>query len=137
MGLFERRPKGRHALGAAVTSIPSGAPAVHVPVGTPTAPVVQPVAEPPAAEPPVLTSIAELIATGEAWRSEAEIVADLRAPAVPPVAAAPLLPVLPPPVPSGPRIQLGFRDGTSTTLDAGSEQALALELLAQSLTRRD
>jgi hypothetical protein len=36
-----------------------------------------------------------------------------------------------------PRVQLGFRDGTSTTLDPSSDQSQALELLAQSLTRRD
>jgi hypothetical protein len=35
------------------------------------------------------------------------------------------------------RVQLGFRDGTSTTLDPASSQALALEQLAQSLSRRD
>ncbi|MCW2679026.1 MAG: hypothetical protein JWM62_427 [Frankiales bacterium] len=38
---------------------------------------------------------------------------------------------------STPRVQLGFRDGTSTTLEPGSSQSLALEHLAQSLTRRD
>ena len=41
------------------------------------------------------------------------------------------------PVPAAPRVQLGFRDGTSTTLDPSSSQSRALEELAQSLTRRD
>ncbi len=41
------------------------------------------------------------------------------------------------PAPQQVRVQLGFRDGTSTTLDPSSSQALALEELAQSLTRRD
>jgi hypothetical protein len=36
-----------------------------------------------------------------------------------------------------PRVQLGFRDGTSTSLDPSSSQSQALEELAQSLTRRD
>lgn len=36
-----------------------------------------------------------------------------------------------------PRVQLGFRDGSSTSLDPSSTQSQALEQLAQSLTRRD
>jgi hypothetical protein len=161
MGLFGRRSKGRHALGAAVTSIPFGP--VRLSAGTPAPPVVPggvPAGTPTAAvvELDVSSSIAALIATGEAWCSEAEIVADLRAPVVAPVldepvvapavqpvaaAVAPVaVPAPPPPIsaataPSPPRIQLGFRDGTSTTLEADSEEALALELLAQSLTRLD
>ena len=79
-----------------------------------------------------MSSIAELIATGEAWATE-------------PIAAAPprVAAVVAPPtpaqaaVPIAPRVQLGFRDGSSTTLEPGSSQSRALEELAQSLTRRD
>jgi len=35
-----------------------------------------------------------------------------------------------------PRVQLGFRDGSTASLDAGSEQAVALEELAALLNRR-
>ncbi|TAL22574.1 MAG: hypothetical protein EPN99_05755 [Frankiales bacterium] len=211
MGLFRRTPKGKHALGAAVTSIPSG----PLRVAAPPAMAVQPPAPPPAVraapvEPSVMASISELLASGEAWASELADVPALPTPAaepapvaqvptVPaplppvgvaapayesppaplveavPVAPAPLPPVVPAPpvvslppavplpaaeelsaraslqaaladllpqqepvpVPSVARVQLGFRDGTSASLDPDSEQALALELLAQSLTRRD
>jgi hypothetical protein len=173
LGLL-RRKKGRHALGAAVTSIPSAplpvlaavpAPATRVPVD-------------PVAEPDTMTSIAQLIATGEAWATRPPRTAAVAAP--PPVAPrnsqVPAAPVMPPPVvaalatpaeasalssleaavaelllpssaeaPAGPpaqalaapRVQLGFRDGSSTTLEPGSSQARALEALADSLARRD
>jgi hypothetical protein len=39
------------------------------------------------------------------------------------------------PAPSGPRVELTFRDGTSASLDA--TQAKALEEIAQVLTRKD
>ena len=272
MGLFRRTPKGKHALGAAVTSIPSGPLRVAAPLMAAMQPEPAPVAEAAPVEPTVMSSIADLIASGEAWESDLDDFhalhtpgADLRpdpvrtvpeqpvalpppdvvqqaapAPAAPPPAqavapppptyvpppvvepvsyepqpafeaiadAAPaaLEPVVayappvvepiayappvaeptayvspdpdPPPhvqtpapvaqpapagpsarssleaalaellpqqaasvealhVPSSPRVQLGFRDGTSASLDPESEQALALEMLAQSLTRRD
>jgi hypothetical protein len=66
--------------------------------------------------------------------------ADAPLSAAPLAAAAVPQPVPPQPavVPAAvPRVQLGFRDGTSTTLDPSSDQSQALELLAQSLTRRD
>ena len=55
---------------------------------------------------------------------------------VPPVEAD--LPVVPPQraTPAGPRVELGFRDGTSTLLDPGSAEAQALDELAQLLARR-
>ena len=175
MGLFRRSAKGRHALGAAVTSIPSGpAAAAYVPASAPAAAAAapSPAPAPAPAEPDVMTSIAELIATGEAWATgpvahgaQPPVVAEPPAPAAPPVApavlpapAAPavapssleaaLAELLPPPageVPTGPpvqsrvapRVQLGFRDGSSTTLEPGSSQSRALAELAQSLTRRD
>ena len=80
---FRRRPSGRHALGAAVTAIPSAPPA-------------------PA-----------------------------------PVAPAPVLPAQPEPVVQGPRVELGFRDGTTAALAPGSAQAQALTDLAAVLTQRD
>jgi len=43
--------------------------------------------------------------------------------------------VAPPPVSA--RVQLGFRDGTSTALDPASDQAQVLQELARSLARRD
>ena len=99
--LLRRRPRGRHALGAAVTSIPSArlqlvAPALAVPA-------------PPA---PAL----------------AAPMAVVRRPA--PTAAT-----LPSAVPAS-RVQLGFRDGSTASLAAGSEQAVALEALAGLLNRR-
>lgn len=166
MGLF-RRKKGRHALGAAVTSIPSGPPVGLAPV-----PAMRPAA--PAGEPDVMTSIAQLIATGEAWNEPGERPvrpAVAVAPPPPPAPAPPPPPPTPPAAPAAqqaledalatltgagaasatpeppstqavpqvaqPRVQLGFRDGTSTTLDPSSTQSQALEQLAQSLTRRD
>lgn len=120
MSWFRPRPKGRHALGAAVTSIPSG------PV-LPVAPV-RPVAAEPAAEPvgqpDVMTSIARLIATGEAWTTEPAPSPQPRELPTPAIAEAS-------------RVQLGFRDGSTTALDPSSGQYQALEELAQSLTRRD
>ncbi len=182
MGLF-RRKQGRHALGAAVTSIPSGPPAPPVdvlarfavpPAAAPevaAAPVHAPVATVatlPTAEPDTASSIAALLASGEAWAAPADVAptpallvvpapapaAEAPAVAYPPPAAEPatartsleaalaeLLPLQahaePAPAPQQVRVQLGFRDGTSTTLDPLSSQALALEELAQSLTRRD
>ena len=48
------------------------------------------------------------------------------------------LPVVPPApeAPVGPRVELGFRDGTSTLLDPGSAEAQALEELAELLAHR-
>jgi hypothetical protein len=40
------------------------------------------------------------------------------------------------PTPSGARVELGFRDGTTTTLPPESAQAVALEELAGLLIRR-
>ena len=55
------------------------------------------------------------------------------APAVQPLAAplASAAPALP-----ASRVQLGFRDGSTASLEPGSEQAVALEQLAGRLTRR-
>ena len=46
-------------------------------------------------------------------------------------------PALPDPVaPAAPRVELGFRDGSTAELEAGSEQAVALQALARTLTTR-
>lgn len=133
------RRAGRHALGAAVTELPSG-PLSALSVSA--APAGQSVR---GAEPDLATSIARLIASGEAWNVP---VSEL--PAVPPpivradvvpAQTQPARPAIPPQplVTAGslPRVQLGFRDGTSASLDPSSSQSLALEQLAQSLTHRD
>jgi len=102
-----RRPRGRHALGAAVTSIPSAplrlvAPAAAVPAAAVPAAAVPAAAAPAAAAP-------------------------VRGPA-PAVATLPSVPVS--------RVQLGFRDGSTASLAADSEQAVAFEALAGLLNRR-
>jgi hypothetical protein len=88
---FWRRSKGRHALGAAVTSIPAAPRAASVPA----APAVAPLPAP--------------------WDA-----------AVPPAVQA---------LPTGPRVELTFRDGSSASLDP--LQAKALDEIAQLLTSRD
>lgn len=42
-------------------------------------------------------------------------------------------PAVEPPVPPGPLVELGFKDGSTARLDPASEQARALEDLARSL----
>jgi len=108
----------------------------------------------------VLSSIAALIVSGEAWVESPVVPGQRAVPVVaappramtfasPPVAVA-QLPVPPmhvedvelpaaeymaaPPVS---RVQLGFRDGTTASLDPDSEQAAALEELALLLSLRD
>jgi len=53
--------------------------------------------------------------------------------AEPVVAAAAVVAV---PVATGPRVELGFRDGSTAALLPGSPQAKALEEIASALTRR-
>jgi hypothetical protein len=63
--------------------------------------------------------------------------------AVPVVPAAPAPPPPPPPPapvveePRGPRVELGFRDGSTAALAPESAQAKALTEIASVLTRRD
>jgi hypothetical protein len=102
-----RRRRGRHDLGSAVRDIPTAPPVLLV--------------HPPAPEgPPVDAAVAaEVVPAG-----------------VPePTAAVPLdtLPVQP----TGPRVELGFRDGSTAALAPDSAQARALTEIAQVLTRRD
>jgi hypothetical protein len=81
---FRRRKVGKHALGAAVTAIPSAP---------------RPVLPAPAAEVSAQAAAAD-------------------------------------PAPA-PRVELGFRDGSTAALAPGSEQAKALTDLASVLTQRD
>ena len=102
---FGRRSRGRHAAGAPAPRRPAAPLAVAAPSWA---------APPPRAEhiePP--------------------------APVAAPVAAPPSYqpPVPSAAVPTGPRVELTFRDGSSAALDA--DQARALEEIAQVLTRRD
>jgi hypothetical protein len=182
MGLFRRRPRGRHVLGAAVTSLPSR-------------PVAAPAPAPPAAveavaEPDLLTSIAQLIASGEAWNeptrpigvripgsasgpapmqpmddvapssagptpvrpdvpsqvtflggatgvAPADAAEERSLPACGPRSAAVAHAPVAVPVQARPRVELGFRDGTTASLDPDSEQAVALAELSQMLNARD
>ena len=122
MGWFSslrRRPRGRHAVGAAVTSIPSArlqlvAPAAAVPAPTVPAPALPA----PTASAPAVPAPAAAAPAGAA---------PVRSPA-PTLATLPSVPVS--------RVQLGFRDGSTATLATGSEQAVALEALAGLLNRR-
>ncbi|MCU1588951.1 MAG: hypothetical protein JWP11_207 [Frankiales bacterium] len=108
---FWRRSRGRHALGAAVTSLPTAPvfapPPVPAPV-LPPAPVLQPAAVLP--PPPAALD----------WSFP-----ELQSPPGP----------VDVPASAGPRVELTFRDGTTAALDA--TQARALEEIAQVLTRRN
>lgn len=156
MAWFRRKAAGRHVLGAAVTCIPAGPP---TPAAVPAGPLAAVPAGPFAAEPvgpapvPVETgpadlmgSIAALLASGEAWASPGARPAAPQAAAEPRPVPAPDAPLASPPARTSDapepavqqrRVQLGFRDGSSTTLDPTSSQSLELEELAASLTRRD
>ena len=125
---FWRRSKGRHALGAAVTSIPA-APRAAAPVPVPPVPPAPPPALP--TSPPAVPAQAP------------SPVADWAPAPVTDWAPAPvsewsfpeLVRPAPEPAPVGPRVELTFRDGSSASLDP--TQARALEEIAQVLTRRD
>ena len=100
---FRRQPKGRHALGAAVTSIPSAV--------QPVAPALPAYVPPPLPPEPVVPT-------------ELPLPAELSLPAEPQPAPAP-------------RVELGFRDGSTAALAPGSAQAKALTEIASILTHRD
>jgi hypothetical protein len=144
------RPHGRHALGAAVTGLPTApvqstpllveqqvpapeqaldsptVPAPRQPPHLPPAPLPVPVQAPPpaAAAPPVA-----------APPVAAPPVTAPPAPAPPPVVAPPAAAA--PPRPRGPRVQLGFADGTYSTLDPTSDAARALAAVVDQLTAGD
>lgn len=149
---FRKQAKGRHALGAAVTALPSAPPRpapvrAPVPVSseswstpveavavvTPPAPPAPVAAVPPSVPPQPLPSLPVQPLDLH------PVLLELAGPACAPPAMAPPVPVLPagrPTAPGGPRIELGFADGTSRTLDPASEQAAALTALADQLNRR-
>ncbi len=105
-----RRKAGKHQFGAAVTSIPAVS---GYDGGSAIAGPVAPISE----LPPVV------------------------APAPDVLAMAPAAVVVPasyePPAAPEPRVELGFRDGSTAALAPGSDQARALTDLASLLTRRD
>ena len=119
---FWRRSKGRHALGAAVTSIPAVAGAPE-----PQRATFPPQVTPHQAAPPAGSQGADL--------STPPVLAAPSYPPAPPSSLDWSFPELHPPAPSGPRVELTFRDGTSASLDG--VQARALDEIAQALTRRD
>ena len=141
LSLF-RRKKGRHQLGAAVTSIPSApvAPRPLLPPDLP-APVPSPVASAPAEVPfvpdvPMPPAAEAFLGTPNPLVPQAVAVVD-EPPTAVAVPAAPVEPVVVVEQPAGPRVELGFRDGSRAALDPSSEQARALEDIASVLTRRD
>ncbi len=105
---FRRRAKGRHQLGAAVTSIPSLVRTVPAPVYLEPEPVAY-------VEPEPLQVVETAQATPVEGVAEAAVA----------------------PEPRQQRIELGFRDGSTAALAPGSEQAKALSDLASVLTQRD
>lgn len=109
------------AAAAPVPVFPPAVPLVPAPPGPRVAPTPLPVSAPPV---PIVESPSARSAL-EAALVELLPQQDGEPPAAPPVQ--------PPPR----RVQLGFRDGSSATLDPDSSQYQALEELAQSLTRRD
>jgi hypothetical protein len=126
---FWRRSKGRHALGAAVTSIPAApvrpvAPSLGLPVEP--APVEPAPAEPAPLEPALAPPV---------WQPPAVVVPHQPAPdwSFPELHPAAATRVEVPP--AGPRVELTFADGTSAALDP--TQARALDEIAQVLTQRD
>lgn len=155
---FRRRP-ARHTLGAAVTSIlatPERPPATAVrpqsagaatastpeldgTVGAATEPVVARLTGAPVlaatltATPAGPAALAPLSAS-QALADSIEALLRERHLVLPePTAAAQPLELEAP----GPQVHLGFRDGSVTALEPGSEQARALQDLARTLTGRD
>ena len=120
---FWRRSKGRHALGAAVTSLPA-APRPPAPLPA-AATFVPPAPEPSAPVPPVAPAFVQSAPESPAAPSVAPAL-DWSFPEL----AAPI-----PAPPPGPRVELTFADGSSASLDP--VQARALDEIAQVLTRRD
>jgi hypothetical protein len=152
---LRREPRGRHALGAAVTAIPTAPPRptpVPVPLdawsswSAPGAP--QPV--PHAAVPPVPSAVPAPYVPPDPPVDAVTEPAPVTAPALPvlPVQPVDLEPSLldlagtlpsqpvqaPPPARTGPRVELGFADGTFRMLDPSSSAAQALSDLVGELT---
>jgi hypothetical protein len=104
---FRRRKVGKHALGAAVTAIPS-------------------------APRPVLPTPA----LAEAFRSAHEVPTQTGEPVFDPVYRS-VSQALYAEIAPAPRVELGFRDGSTAALAPGSDQAKALADIAQALTERN
>jgi len=141
---------------AVTTPAPAQPTELAVPVAVEAVPPPTHLAEPtPAVDTEdLLGSIAALIVSGQAWVETPVVPVQRTAPVVaaPPQArtfAPALVPQLPvptaaveaaavePPAPRVSRVQLGFRDGTTASLDPDSAQAAALEELALLLSLRD
>jgi hypothetical protein len=167
---LRREPKGRHALGAAVTGIPS-APARPMPVPlpvdlTPTEVLPQPVQPAPLPPAPLHAVVAPAAPVEPAAVVAAVVVPPAPLPALPvqpldldlalldlggpvfPLPVTPPAPAVIPPVqaapveppsvvvPVGPRVELGFADGTFRMLDPSSSAAQALSDLVAELTSK-
>lgn len=98
---FRRQPRGRHALGAAISGVP--------------------VAPAPSTPSPFDAS----------WGQLRPATASARV--APPAPDSVQTPVEPPAAPTGPRVELGFADGSVRTLDPASADAQALGDLVQQL----
>lgn len=148
---FGRRSRGRHALGAAVTQIPSGPPQAAPrpplamsepddPDSSPAEleaghPVPEQVAAPepveaprPVPSDPLLDPLDVLLAAGATWGRSPTPLLEPTLHDAPPLHGAPSS--------TTGRVQLGFRDGTTASLHPESEQARALEELALMLNTR-
>ena len=119
---WPRRTPGRHELGAAVTAIASGV----VRTGSLPHAAIPPYAAPAAAA--VIPSPAAPAAAAAIRPSAAPAAAVMGPAAVPPADVARA---------ARPMVSLGFRDGSTETLDPASSQACALQQLASSLTATD
>lgn len=145
-----RRAQGRHSFGAAVTSIPSALPTPLRPPPAPPPPVLSPVLPPVSPALPVDAGpprpLAERSTPVEAVLPPSPLLPIAVVPPLPaprPAVVQPVqpldLPAAPPaevPAAAGPRVELGFTDGSFRTLDPASSQAAALSELAEQLTRR-
>ncbi len=119
---WPRRTPGRHELGAAVTAIASGV----VRTGSLPHAAIPPYAAPAAAA--AIPSPAAPAAAAAIRPSAAPAAAVMGPAAVPPADVARA---------ARPMVSLGFRDGSTETLDPASSQARALQQLASSLTATD
>ena len=120
---WRRRTPGRHELGAAVTAIASGV-----------VPVVRSL-------PLFPSAIPSYAAPPRAVRGRSAAAGPVESQSSPTQPAATIRPYAAPPAVLGrsvrPVVSLGFRDGSSATLDPASLQARALQQLASSLTSTD
>ena len=119
---WPRRTPGRHELGAAVTAIASG--------------VVRTGSLPHAAIPPYAAPAAAAAIPSPAAPAAAAAIRPYAAPAAAVMGPAAVAPADVARA-ARPMVSLGFRDGSTETLDPASSQARALQQLASSLTATD